>query len=227
MGDITHTEKERVREMSKAGVDYRIIRDKYLENEEFRKEYEKLGEREMAILIKESNEKAKVLFITNTQYNVLDGFLPLMDFEDGTSIRVVESEKSIYINTCGLDITIMSSQVDIELIKRKFNYIFVDMELNYGMDRYDGLRNMLEIVGTYRFLNCGIYVINSFEAHSMCKDLFNAFGGEVVFDYEDEEWEDYDYDEDYDDYGDWFSTDYEDEDYEEDEAPYKVERQED
>lgn len=216
--------------MSNAGVCFTVIRDELLENNQVRKEYERLGK--MGLLVKESQEEAKVLFITNMQYNVLESFLEVMEFEDGTSIKVVDADKSIYINTCGLQVAIISPELDIELITRNFNYIFVDTELNYGLDKWNELRCLIEAKCTYKYYNCGIYVVNSFEASEVCNGLMEAFGGEELFDYgyEDEEWEDYDYDEDYDDYGDWFSTDYDDEDYEEDEedkAPYKVERQED
>lgn len=161
----------------RAGVPYEEIKAKYMENEEFRKEYEKLGK---GLLIKEAEEKVKILFITENQYGVLESFLRYMEFEDGTSIRVVEADKSIYINTCGMDITIVSPEMDTRKIERTFNYIFVDLKLNYVREDADRLVRLFDHKNFFKFVECTISVINMFETDTLCDDLFEAFGGEEV-----------------------------------------------
>ena len=157
----------------RAGVPYEEVKAKFMENEEFRKEYEKLGK---GLLIKEAEEKVKILFITENQYGVLESFLRYMEFEDGTSIRVVGEDKSIFINTCGMDITIMSLEMDTYTIGKRFNFIFVDLKLNYGTCDVNGLVKIFEYKELSDFINSTITVINMFEVNSLCENFFDRFG---------------------------------------------------
>ena len=161
-----------------AGVPYEEIKAKYMENEEFIKEYEKLGK---GLLIKEAEEKVKILFITENQYGVLESFLRYMEFEDGTSIRVVGEDKSIFINTCGMDITIMSPDMDIDKIEKKFNYILVDPKLKYNLIYACRLMRIFEHVKDFdQYFKRTTLVANAFESDSLFEELFDCFGGEEL-----------------------------------------------
>lgn len=162
----------------RAGVPYEVIKAKYMEDEEFRKEYDKLGK---GLLIKEAEEKVNILFITENQYGVLESFLRYMEFEDGTSIKVVGEDKSIYINTCGMDITIMSPEMDIDKIDKKFNSILVDPKLKYNLIYACRLMRIFEHVKEFdRYFNRTALVSNTFESDSLYEELFDCFGGEEV-----------------------------------------------